>query len=167
MGTRGRAPKPGCGSEPFCRVLFSEAKEAQRPLVDTRILSTRLFQGGRAEREAADGDLSAMSALALEELSAIAAIYCGQGECEVLHVSGDGFALQALRGAGFLAVSSASGVSREASGNNDRQARLPRGGFFGFCPRTIRVDKAAYETKSSICAAVNSRLKSSAVVWPC
>ncbi|XP_060088204.1 RWD domain-containing protein 3 isoform X2 [Heteronotia binoei] len=28
-----------------------------------------------------------MSELALEELSAIAAIYCGQGECEVLHVS--------------------------------------------------------------------------------
>ncbi|XP_015268837.1 PREDICTED: RWD domain-containing protein 3 isoform X2 [Gekko japonicus] len=28
-----------------------------------------------------------MSKLALEELSAIAAIYCGQGECEVLHVS--------------------------------------------------------------------------------
>ncbi|XP_077189074.1 RWD domain-containing protein 3 isoform X1 [Paroedura picta] len=28
-----------------------------------------------------------MSELALEELSAVAAIYCGQGECEVLHVS--------------------------------------------------------------------------------
>lgn len=36
-----------------------------------------------------------MSALALEELSAIAAIYCGREECEVLEVSGDCFAMVA------------------------------------------------------------------------
>ncbi|XP_007426783.2 RWD domain-containing protein 3 [Python bivittatus] len=34
-----------------------------------------------------EGSLSAMSAVALEELSAIAAIYCGREECEVLEVS--------------------------------------------------------------------------------
>lgn len=43
----------------------------------------------RPERGDSEKSLAAMSALALEELSAIAAIYCGRGECEVLEVSGD------------------------------------------------------------------------------
>lgn len=65
-----------------------------------------------------------MSELALEELAAIAAIYCGKDECEVLQVSGDCFAA-AARSAGLLDAGS---FSIDLS-NRDSGARNSSGAF--------------------------------------